>query len=229
MARPAIPRATQIAFAIIFIVLLVFCLALPDLSKQKFFEGTTVIALLRAIHRLYALARDACTWLGFLPTREHTGTGSPSELGSAVPVRPAADQASIRAPAPPTFSEGAQAEVPTSGRLIFLVFNGIYLFMGFFYGSAVSSQHSALENTLAALLFVLGGLEVLFVGLLVGLCVVWLTGPGAHFIRELIQKEELKIDFIRSNENPADLFTKPLPRDAHHRYVAELNIRPVVA
>jgi hypothetical protein len=177
MARPAIPRATQIAFTIIFIVLLVLCLVVPDLSKQKFFEGTTVIALLRAIYRLYALARDSRTWLGFLPTREHTG--SPSELGSAAPVGPAADQASIRASAPPTFSEGAQAEVPTSGRLVFLVFNGIYLFMGFFYGSAVSSQHSALENTLAAVLFVLGGLEVLFVGLLVGLCVVWLTGPGA--------------------------------------------------
>ncbi|KAJ7809682.1 hypothetical protein B0H13DRAFT_2149738 [Mycena leptocephala] len=164
MAGPTIPRATQIAFTIIF-------------SKQKFFEGTTVIALLSAIYRLYALARDACTWLGFLPMREHTG--SPSEVGSAVPVGPAADQVSIRASAPPTFSEGAQAEVPTSGRLIFLVFNGIYLFMGFFYGSAVSSQHSALENTLAAVLFVLGGLEVLFVGMLVGLCVVWLTGPGA--------------------------------------------------
>jgi hypothetical protein len=48
-----------------------------------------------------------------------------------------------------------------------------------------------------------------------------------HFIRELVQKGGLKVDFIRGNENPADLFTKPLPRLAHEGYLAELNIRPV--
>jgi hypothetical protein len=68
--------------------------------------------------------------------------------------------------------------VPTSGRLVFVVFNAMYLFMGFFHGSAVSSQQSALENTLAALIFVLGGLEVPFGGVLVMLFVVWLTGAG---------------------------------------------------
>ncbi|KAF7353204.1 Gag-Pol polyprotein [Mycena sanguinolenta] len=45
-----------------------------------------------------------------------------------------------------------------------------------------------------------------------------------HFIRELVQMGELNVNFIRGNENPADLFTKPLPRDAHHRYLAQLNI-----
>lgn len=50
--------------------------------------------------------------------------------------------------------------------------------MGFFHDSAVSSQQSALENTPAALMFVLGGLEVLFVGDLVGLFVEWLTGAA---------------------------------------------------
>jgi hypothetical protein len=50
-----------------------------------------------------------------------------------------------------------------------------------------------------------------------------------HFVRELVQKGELKVDFIRGTENPADLFTKPLPRDAHHCYLAELSILPVVA
>jgi hypothetical protein len=50
-----------------------------------------------------------------------------------------------------------------------------------------------------------------------------------HYIRELVHKGELKVDFIRGNENPADLFTKPLPRLAHERYLSELNIRPVVA
>jgi hypothetical protein len=48
-----------------------------------------------------------------------------------------------------------------------------------------------------------------------------------HYIWELIQKGELKVDFIRGNENPADLFTKPLPRLAHEGYLAQLNITPV--
>ncbi|KAF7338932.1 hypothetical protein MVEN_01969300 [Mycena venus] len=180
MARPAIPRATQIVLAIICIVLLVFCLALPDFSKQKFFEGTTTIILLSAIFRLYVLARDVHPWLTAMPpSREH----SLSEIESAVPVGPPADRADqvpLATSAPPTFSEGSQAlQESTSGKLIILVFHGVSLFMGFLYGSAISSQQSALENTVAALMFVLGGLEVLFVGLLVGLFVVWLTGPGA--------------------------------------------------
>jgi hypothetical protein len=49
-----------------------------------------------------------------------------------------------------------------------------------------------------------------------------------HYIRELVQTGELKVDFIRGTENPADIFTKPLPRLAHERYLSELNICPVV-
>jgi hypothetical protein len=50
-----------------------------------------------------------------------------------------------------------------------------------------------------------------------------------HYIRELVHNGELKVNFIRGDENPADLFTKPLPRLAHEGYLAELNICPVVA
>ncbi len=48
-----------------------------------------------------------------------------------------------------------------------------------------------------------------------------------HFIRELVNGGELRVDFIRGNVNPADMFTKPLPRDTHHGYLDMLSIVPV--
>jgi hypothetical protein len=45
-----------------------------------------------------------------------------------------------------------------------------------------------------------------------------------HYIRELIYNSELQVDSIRGNENPADMFTKPLPRLAHEAYLEQLNI-----
>jgi hypothetical protein len=48
-----------------------------------------------------------------------------------------------------------------------------------------------------------------------------------HYIRELVHDGQIKVEFIRGNENPADLFTKPLPRVAHENYLTELNVRPV--
>lgn len=48
-----------------------------------------------------------------------------------------------------------------------------------------------------------------------------------HYIRELVTAGELKVEFIRGNENPADIFTKPLARDAHNRYLVELGMRRV--
>ncbi len=48
-----------------------------------------------------------------------------------------------------------------------------------------------------------------------------------HYIRELVAAKEIKLNFVRGNENPADIFTKPLPRDAHYRCLAALNIGEV--
>ncbi|KAF5391957.1 hypothetical protein D9757_003238 [Collybiopsis confluens] len=45
-----------------------------------------------------------------------------------------------------------------------------------------------------------------------------------HYIRELVASKEITVDSIRGTENPADLFTKPLPRDTHYRYLKDLNI-----
>ena len=45
-----------------------------------------------------------------------------------------------------------------------------------------------------------------------------------HYIQELMKSGALTIEKIPSSENPADLFTKPLSRDHHHRFLRMLNI-----
>ena len=45
-----------------------------------------------------------------------------------------------------------------------------------------------------------------------------------HYIRELIQSGAISLEHVSSSDNLADLFTKPLSRDHHHRLLATLNI-----
>jgi len=45
-----------------------------------------------------------------------------------------------------------------------------------------------------------------------------------HYIRELVKSGAISLEQIPSAANLADLFTKPLPRDHHHRFLDELNI-----
>ena len=46
-----------------------------------------------------------------------------------------------------------------------------------------------------------------------------------HYIRELLESGALIIEQIPSSDNLADIFTKSLTRDLHHRFLASLNIR----
>ena len=45
-----------------------------------------------------------------------------------------------------------------------------------------------------------------------------------HYIRDLVQSGTITIEQVSSADNLADLFTKPLPRDLHHRILNDLNI-----
>jgi intein-encoded DNA endonuclease-like protein len=45
-----------------------------------------------------------------------------------------------------------------------------------------------------------------------------------HYIRELLKAGTIATEHVSSTDNLADLFTKPLARDHHHRLVAALNI-----
>jgi hypothetical protein len=46
-----------------------------------------------------------------------------------------------------------------------------------------------------------------------------------HYIRELLQSGTIAMEQVSSADNLADIFTKPLPRDHHHRLLAALNIQ----
>ena len=46
-----------------------------------------------------------------------------------------------------------------------------------------------------------------------------------HYIRELVQSNTITLEQVPSADNLADLFTKPLPRDQHHRLLTALNIK----
>ncbi len=46
-----------------------------------------------------------------------------------------------------------------------------------------------------------------------------------HYLRELVKSEAIVFEQILSLDNIADLFTKPLGHDHHHRFLASLNVR----
>ena len=46
-----------------------------------------------------------------------------------------------------------------------------------------------------------------------------------HYIRELLESGKIVMEQVSSANNLADLFTKPLPRDHHHRLLAALDIK----
>jgi hypothetical protein len=45
-----------------------------------------------------------------------------------------------------------------------------------------------------------------------------------HYIRDLLHSGAIAIEQVSSSDNLADLFTKPLPCDHHHRLLTALNI-----
>jgi hypothetical protein len=45
-----------------------------------------------------------------------------------------------------------------------------------------------------------------------------------HYIRELLQSGSILLEQVSSSDNSADLFTKPLSRDHHHRFMNALNV-----
>ena len=46
-----------------------------------------------------------------------------------------------------------------------------------------------------------------------------------HYIRKLIKSGAITIEQVPSEDNLADIFTKPLPRDQHHCLLAALDIK----
>src|SRR5437016_4070046 len=49
-----------------------------------------------------------------------------------------------------------------------------------------------------------------------------------HYIRDILQKGEIQVDYVSSEENPADIFTKALGADLHHHCVLGMGLRPFI-
>ena len=45
-----------------------------------------------------------------------------------------------------------------------------------------------------------------------------------HYIQELLRSAAITVEQVSSSDNLADIFTKSLPRDHHHRLLTALNI-----
>ena len=48
-----------------------------------------------------------------------------------------------------------------------------------------------------------------------------------HFIHDVIQKDQVIVDFIPSEEQPADILTKALGTQSHQNCVERLRLRPI--
>ena len=48
-----------------------------------------------------------------------------------------------------------------------------------------------------------------------------------HFVKDLVQDKEIRLEYVHSKEQIADIFTKPLPKDAFLYLRGELGVIPL--
>ena len=48
-----------------------------------------------------------------------------------------------------------------------------------------------------------------------------------HYVRELVEDKEVKMEYIHTKEQIADIFTKPLPKDAYEYLRGKLGVKPL--
>ena len=48
-----------------------------------------------------------------------------------------------------------------------------------------------------------------------------------HYVRELVEDKEVKMEYINTKEQIADIFTKPLPKDAFEYLRGKLGVLPL--
>ena len=48
-----------------------------------------------------------------------------------------------------------------------------------------------------------------------------------HYLRELVQDKEVKMEYANTKEQIDDIFTKPLPKDAHEYLRGKLGVIPL--
>lgn len=48
-----------------------------------------------------------------------------------------------------------------------------------------------------------------------------------HYLRELVQEKEVKMEYVNTKEQIADIFTKALPKDAHEYLRGKIGVIPL--
>ena len=48
-----------------------------------------------------------------------------------------------------------------------------------------------------------------------------------HYVRELVQDKEVKMEYVNTKEKIADIFTKALPKDTHEYLRGKLGVIPL--
>ena len=48
-----------------------------------------------------------------------------------------------------------------------------------------------------------------------------------HYLRELVQDKEVKMEYVNTKEKIADIFTKPLPKDTFEYLTNKLGVKPL--
>ena len=48
-----------------------------------------------------------------------------------------------------------------------------------------------------------------------------------HYVRELVEDKKVKMEYIHIKEHIANIFTKPLPKDAYEYLRAKLGVKPL--
>ena len=53
------------------------------------------------------------------------------------------------------------------------------------------------------------------------------TGVKYHYVRELVEEKEVKMEYVSSKEQIVVIFTKPLPKDAYEYLRGKLGVIPL--
>ena len=48
-----------------------------------------------------------------------------------------------------------------------------------------------------------------------------------HYLRELVQDKEVKVEYVKTKDKIANIFTKALPKDAHEYLRGKLGVIPL--
>ena len=49
-----------------------------------------------------------------------------------------------------------------------------------------------------------------------------------HYVIELVEDKQVKMEYIHTKEKITDIFTKPLPKDAYEYFRGKLGVKPLI-